>query len=1178
MDSASIEPLDWERILRSPELLDILPLPMCCVSEKGLFRTINRAARDLLEIQVDALEARPFSDWLNPADQLSFELYLRRSWTAKESLEGTFRLRSKDGGYASIRLRSIRWERGMVEPVLLFLLARDRGLESSSTDWLADSISDDQRFHYAVEAVRDGLWDWDIATGNVYYSPQWARLLGFELNEVPQRVESFLALVAPDDLETVSTAIQDHFAGKTPLKQVEVRLRTKSHGYRWFHDTGKVVEWDVDGKPRRMIGSITDITRSRQSQELLEESQARTRLLIEAARLGLWDWNTETNEVYFSPEWKQQLGYEDHELPNHLDEWKSRIHPDDLDRVFQAKMDFFEGKSSTYDIEFRLRHRDQSWRWVLSRADLQRNEQGRPIRMLGCHLDITDRKQAERASSMSLSLLRTTLESTTDGILVVNLEGGFKIFNQVFRDLWGIPSDLVGKGLDDAMLQFALPQLEDPEQFLAKVEYLYQHPEEKSMDTLILKDGRVLERYAYPQLLDGQVIGRIWSFRDVTERKLAEAAKAEALSRIQKIASRIPGVVYQYRMLPNGTESFPYISEGVQDIFRIAPSEFTSRVHFAKYLIDQEPFWQSIMKSASDLTPWVHEFPIQYEDGTRRWLAGNSIPEREPDGSIIWHGVITDITASKNAEARLRESEKRLKEAQAISQIGNFHWDAMTQRVTWSDELYRIYECDPAVFEPTFESYIAAIHEEDRSMVMAALQHTMESKTAFDHQYRLVVSGTGQEKWVRARGNALLDTAGNFIGLEGTCQDITEQKRAEANTASLEMQLRESQKMEAIGTLAGGIAHDFNNILATILGNIEIAMLEVSRENEVVHRSLQDIRNAGNRARDLIQQILSFSRRQVTRKKPIQIAKCIEDVMQLLSAAVPASLTLIVECSSETPLVLADATQIEQVVLNLVTNSIQALHGRRGCIRIQLDSVRLEELPVSDAAQLRSMAARCGRQIVRLQVTDDGPGMSSDTQQRIFEPFFTTKPIGQGTGLGLAVVHGIVLAHEGIVVVDSDSDSGAKFTIYLPPVFDRLELERDEASSGDLSAMTVPLRSHIFYLDDDQGILFIAKQLMERHGWRMSCFSTYQEALDAFQRDSASFDLIITDYNMPGMHGIEVAQEIRKVRQDIPIIVTSGFIDEELTAKASEFGVEALIAKPFRLEQLFAIVQKIFAR
>jgi two-component system cell cycle sensor histidine kinase/response regulator CckA len=1151
------------------ELFDKSPIASVVLCREGFMLDANQAAGVLLESANASLLGRQLSALVNKDAVDHFEQLLLQARASDVTAEGEFLFSRANGTHfrASITIQESR--SGETQAPFLVTL-KDVSSAKAEEQQLRESI---ERFQHAIDATRDGIWDWDIVKGSVYFSPQWARLLGYDPGEIPQHVEFFFQVLHPDDVGLVKQGLDDHLCGRTPVKQGEVRLQTKTGDYRWFLDRGQVVSRNSSGDPVRMVGTITDITTRKLAEAALRDSQARTRLLIKAANLGLWDWDLLTNDVYFSPEWKRQLGYDDHELSNEYSTWNTRLHPDDVEATMAAVQGFLAERRPAYDIEFRLRHKDGSWRWILARADVIRDDTGRAIRMMGCHLDITDRRIAEEAIHRSVSLLRATLESTTDGILVVSSEGKFEIYNHVFRRMWNIPDNLAEEGDDEVVLEYVKQQLRDPQLFMSKVKRLYQHPTEVSFDTVEFLDGRVFERYSCPQLVSGVVAGRVWSFRDITERVRAEAAQVEAFDRLKKIAGRIPGVVYQFRMRPDGTACFPYASDGMRELFEIDPDDVRENLGTTDNLIDPNGFWQSIKKSAKDLTLWVHEFQIRRNDGTVRWLAGNSAPEREHDGSTLWHGVVTDITERREAETKLRESEGRLREAQAISQIGNFHWDSRTHRVTWSDELFRIYGRTPGEFEPSFDSYIAAIHPDDRERVLSGLQTAMGTKSAFNHQYR-VSRPNSDTCWIRARGVVVLDAAGEVIGLEGTCQDITEQKRAEAVTASLETQLRESQKMEAIGTLAGGIAHDFNNILTAILGNVEVARQEFITGSAVAQRCLDDIQSAGSRARDLVQQILSFSRRQPTDRKLIRLRPVVEEAERLLRATLPSRISLQVHCQAGTPRVMADSTQIEQVLLNLTTNAMQAMKGKRGCITIALDSLVLDETMTTAHSGLRRLQQSSG-QVVRLTVKDDGPGMDATTLQRIFEPFFTTKPVDEGTGLGLSVVHGIVEGHDGVITVESRPGDGTAFSVYFPTVPAEEESQSAETEKAAIpDKADAPVALEILYLDDDNTVLLLVKRLLERQGHRVTCFAEPHEALAALRNAPDSFHLVVTDYNMPGMQGLEVAREIRRIRADLPIAVTSGFIDEELRAGADRNGVSELVAKPFAINELYAVVQR----
>jgi PAS domain S-box-containing protein len=392
-------------------------------------------------------------------------------------------------------------------------------------------------------------------------------------------------------------------------------------------------------------------------------------------------------------------------------------------------------------------------------------------------------------------------------------------------------------------------------------------------------------------------------------------------------------------------------------------------------------------------------------------------------------------------------------------------------------------------------------------------------------------------------------------------EDVTERKQIEAQRAQLEVQLRESQKMEAIGTLAGGIAHDFNNILATILGNVELTRQDVS-SNPRALESLEEIRKAGTRARSLVQQILSFGRRQPTERMPTMLAPIVEESARLLRATLPARLALEVYCDTDVPAVLADTTQIQQILINLATNSMQAMRSGPGSIAIRLDAVMLDADLADTHPALHAMHQKHPGRTLRLAVSDDGSGMDAITLGRAFEPFFTTKPVNEGTGLGLSVVYGIVQGHEGAILVDSAPGKGTTFTIYLPAT----DAGAPAPELDESAATTAPTRSlkggqHILYIDDDESLVFLVQRLLERRGFRISGYTNQSEALSALRVDPAGFDLVVSDYNMPGMSGLDVARQVRAIRADLPVAVASGFIDEELRAQADGAGVVKLIFK-----------------
>ena len=429
-----------------------------------------------------------------------------------------------------------------------------------------------------------------------------------------------------------------------------------------------------------------------------------------------------------------------------------------------------------------------------------------------------------------------------------------------------------------------------------------------------------------------------------------------------------------------------------------------------------------------------------------------------------------------------------------------------------------------------------------------------------------------EQRWFQMRVTSL---QGWQPGVVISHLNVTARYQAEAAHSFLEAQLRESQKMQAIGTLAGGIAHDFNNALATILGNLELARQDTV-DNQPVQESLKEIHKAASRARNLVQQILAFSRRQPAEHKRFDVAEVALEAAQLLRATVPARLSLDVHCASGVPHLLGNATQIEQVLINLGTNAMQAMPSGPGRIEIRLDTVVLDaELARAEPA-LGALQARHPGPTVRLSVSDTGVGMDAAIRERIFEPFFTTKPVNEGTGLGLSVVHGIVQGHDGEITVQSEPGKGSTFTIYLPLV------GAPEAASADKTPVAVATpafnpkdRQRILYLDDDESLVLLVRRLLERRGFQVSAYLNQEEALEFLRANSSAFDLVLSDYNMPGMSGLDVAREVRAIRADLPVAVASGFIDEELQTQADNAGVRELISKGDDVDQFCAVIQRL---
>jgi PAS domain S-box-containing protein len=404
----------------------------------------------------------------------------------------------------------------------------------------------------------------------------------------------------------------------------------------------------------------------------------------------------------------------------------------------------------------------------------------------------------------------------------------------------------------------------------------------------------------------------------------------------------------------------------------------------------------------------------------------------------------------------------------------------------------------------------------------------------------------------------LRDAQGAVARLSTVARDLSALHAAQAQQRALEARLQEAQKMESIGALAGGVAHDFNNVLAAILGNLSIARDDLAADHPL-HRPLALVNQAALRARSLVQQILAFSRRLPQEREVQPLAPLVEESVALLRATLPASVRLEARIADEPMHAEVDAAQIQQVLLNLCTNAWQALPGQSGSIGVELSR---------DAGD----TAAAGH--ARLRVSDDGCGMDEATRARIFEPFFTTKPVGQGTGLGLAVVHGIVVASGGRIEVDSAPGRGTRIDILLP-------LREPSGAPGVRAGAThEPDRGHgehVLLVDDDEVVGLTTEALLLRAGYRVTRLDNGLAAIESVREEPGRYALVVTDYNMQGLSGLAVAEQLAQIAPRLPVVITSGYVTEELLARAQALGVRDVLFKEHSLERLAAVVGEVLA-
>ena len=519
------------------------------------------------------------------------------------------------------------------------------------------------------------------------------------------------------------------------------------------------------------------------------------------------------------------------------------------------------------------------------------------------------------------------------------------------------------------------------------------------------------------------------------------------------------------------------------------------------------------------------------------WEYHNS-ERRLDDGRRIIRGLAHDVTEQLRAARELRASEQRFRALFEQAAVGVAYVDTPTGKLLEVNHKcaqilgFTHEELSPLSFERLVHPLDLARYEQR----MARLSHGELPEFAVELR---LVGREDSDVWVALSVAPILQGGARSSKHIAIVQDISQRKLAESQRAILEAQLRQAQKMEAIGTLAGGIAHDFNNLLTTMLGNLELARLDME-PGHPASPSVDAATVAARRATDLVRQILTFSRKQPSQRTVIALAPVIADSVRLLRASLPAAITIDLHLDHEAPLVLADATQIHQVVMNLCTNAWQAMKAERGRIDITLDAVE-----VSTA------------RFARIRVQDSGEGMDARTLERIFEPFFTTKAAGRGSGLGLSVAHGIVKEHGGTITAQSRAGEGALFEVLIPAAAAGAVVASDSEPAPPLFGY-----GRVLYVDDEKALAAAVARMLESLGYRVTVCHSGAEAIARVRESPQAFDVVLTDLSMPGLSGTDVARELMRLRPSLPVILTSGYADR-VGQDLSAFGICLRLDKPF---------------
>jgi PAS domain S-box-containing protein len=598
------------------------------------------------------------------------------------------------------------------------------------------------------------------------------------------------------------------------------------------------------------------------------------------------------------------------------------------------------------------------------------------------------------------------------------------------------------------------------------------------------------------------------------------------------------------------------------------------RIHDINTLSPEEV--EQEMKKARSLGQIYFGFRHRRADGSVRDVEVFSA-KIEVKGKDLLHSIVHDVTERKRAEEALEESQQRLSDIIDFLPDATLVIDKKGKVISWNRAIEEMTGIKASIMvgKDNYEYALPFYGErrpilidlvlEPREDIEAIYTRVEKRETFFIGEAYMPALGGG-EVYLSATAGVLRDSKGNTVGAIESIRDVTESKRAQEEKERLEAQLRQAQKMEAVGTLAGGIAHDFNNILAAVIGYAEMALTDLPQDSPSVHY-VEQVLNAGHRAKNLVKQILAFSRmKQQQERVVVEIAPLVEEALRFMRASLPTTIEIRQSIEDKTGAALAEATEIHQVLINLCTNAAQAMEERGGILEISLREEAVDSRRVAPPHGLEPGS------YLRLTVSDTGQGMDQETLERIFDPYFTTKAVGKGSGLGLAVVHGIVKRHQGAICVCSKPGEGATFSVYLP------KIDAKTIAHDDRETLIPKGAGRILLVDDEKSLVDVGQRMLEHLGYTVMASTSSVEALELFKAQPDHFDLVITDYTMPQMTGIDLAKELMLIRSDIPIILCTGFSERITEEIADELHIRALVLKPLDLRKMAEVIRGIFVR
>ena len=1115
-------------------MIDASPLAIFTMDTQAVVTSWNRAAEEMFGWRAEEVLGRPYP-LVPPGKEDEFHYLFERSLRgmAVHGLDLTRRRRDETPIEISLYTAPIRDEQGRVTAVLS--LVRDVTEEKRAARRLAES---EKRFRNLVQRLPDLVFECLPDGTLTSVSPACQTVLGVPPREALGRKLAELVLAA--DAETLRAYFSSISAETTEAQPCCANL-LRPDGQRATVEIRASPEWR-DGQLYRWHGMARDITERQRTLEALERNRRFIARVADAPPTLLFVYDLfEDRNVYANEQVIRQLGYTAAELqrPGFL---ISLVHPDDhseLLKLLERKRTATE--SDLFEHVLRLRRADGEYRAFQTwEALFERDETGRPRQMLGIALDVTERLAAEASLREKQSLIEALAAAVPDALYVIDLEQERLVY---------------GNRQIEAQLGWTVEELAsiDTEHYADLI-----HPE----DQALWAEHRARRRTAAPgdvidyevrlrhrngdwrwirsreRIFDrgpaGQVRQLVGTSRDVTQRRTMEIALRRSEAQLRQLIENADDlfllydldgrIQYGYAPPRYGIDEQHWLGKTPLELFE-APLGAMLMEQIQTVLRTQQPH------VFENCLPWA---------GRHYWFSDHLYPIRDPDGRITGVGrICRDITVQKEAEAAARERAHFSQRIVSSSPSLVFTIDVRSGRVGFvSGNVERLLGYTPEMVKQMGQDLIQRIsHPEERELIQGLIRRWQDTPdgVVLEAEYRLLHA---DGRWRRFHSWATVfarDEEGRVTHILSNALDVTEQRlieeerhRQQKLARELEQRMAQAQKLESLGVLAGGIAHDFNNLLTAILGNASLALMRPALGNDLTDL-LQQIQLAAQRAAELTQQMLAYAGKGKIAIQPLSVNQLVQEMTKLLRSVVSRSATFQLDLTPDLPLVEADATQLRQILMNLLTNASDALEGKPGAITLHTSVATLDEAVL--AQTLLPESARPGRYVV-VEVRDTGCGMDEATLQRIFDPFFTTKFTGRG--LGLAAVLGIVRSHHGTIAVDSLKGVGTTFRLYLPAT--------DRAAPRLEPSRPTPALGNILVAIEERSIRDLTRRLLEKCGYHPLSVATAREAIELCALDSQQVILAVVDPAQMGMPLPDLLQRIRGHRPGLPIVlIARGF-------------------------------------